>query len=126
MQAVKSTGSRIEILLSKALYAKGYRYRKNDKSVFGNPDLTLKRLRLAIFVDSEFWHGKNWAKRKFDHKTNKEFWQKKIERNIQRDKEVNRALKNSGWTILRFWGLDIEKRLDFCILKIERAINKSK
>ena len=126
MQAVKSTGSKIETLLSKALYARGYRYRKNDKSVFGKPDLTFKKIKLAIFIDSEFWHGKNWAKRKFDHKTNKAFWHSKIERNIQRDKEVNKFLKKSGWTVLRLWGLEIEKRLDFCILKIERAINKAK
>jgi len=126
MQSVKSTGSKIEILLSKTLYSKGYRYRKNDKSVFGKPDLTFKKVKLAIFVDSEFWHGKNWAKRKLDHKSNKEFWHTKIERNIQRDKEVNRVLKKSGWTVLRFWGREIEKRLDFCTLKIERAIKKTK
>ena len=126
MQAVKSTRPKIETLLSKALYAKGYRYRKNDKSVFGKPDLTIKKIKLAIFVDSEFWHGKNWAKRKFDHKTNKAFWHSKIERNIQRDKEVNRFLKKSGWTVLRFWGQEIEKRLDFCILKVERAIKEAK
>lgn len=126
MQAVKSTGSKIETLLSKALYARGYRYRKNDKSVFGKPDLTFKKIKLAIFIDSEFWHGKNWPKRKFDHKTNKAFWHSKIERNIQRDKDVNKFLKKSGWTVLRFWGQEIEKRLDFCILKIERAINEAK
>lgn len=126
MQAVRSTGSKIETILSKALYSKGHRYRKNDKSVFGKPDLTFKKVKLAIFVDSEFWHGKNWTKRKLDHKTNKEFWHNKIERNIQRDKEVNRVLKKSGWTVLRFWGLEIEKRLDFCTFKIERAINKAK
>jgi DNA mismatch endonuclease Vsr len=124
MQAVKSKGSKIEVLLAKALFARGYRYRKNDKSVFGKPDLTFKKIKLAVFVDSEFWHGKNWAKRKFDLKSNKKFWQNKIERNIQRDKQVNKVLKKSGWKVLRFWGMDIEETLEHCIIKIERVLNK--
>src|SRR5690554_8238162 len=80
MQAVKSKGSKIETLLAKALWKKGYRYRKNDKTVFGKPDLTFKKYKIAIFVDSEFWHGKDWEKRKHDHKTNQDFWHAKIER----------------------------------------------
>lgn len=64
MQAVKSKGSKIETLLAKALWAKGYRYRKNDRTVFGNPDLTFKKHKIAIFCDSEFWHGKDWELRK--------------------------------------------------------------
>lgn len=96
MQAVKSTGSKIETLLAKALWAAGYRYRKNDKNVYGKPDLTLKKYKIAIFADSEFWHGKNWKSRKYDHKSNIEFWTAKIERNIERDKEVNSYLKKAG------------------------------
>lgn len=126
MQAVKSKGSKIETLLSKALWAKGYRYRKNDKSVFGKPDLTFKKLRIAIFVDSEFWHGKDWKHRKADHKSNKRFWLNKIERNIQRDKEVNKNLLKEKWQVLRFWGKDIEKNLHYCITKIELTINEVK
>lgn len=79
MQAVKSSGSKIEVMLAKYLFSKGYRYRKNDKTVFGKPDLTFKKYKIAIFIDSEFWHGKNWETRKYDHKTNKDFWYKKIE-----------------------------------------------
>jgi DNA mismatch endonuclease Vsr len=124
MQAVKSKGSKIEITLAKALWARGYRYRKNDKSVYGKPDLTLKRYSLAIFVDGEFWHGKNWVLHKNDHKTNKDFWHRKIERNIERDKQVNKILKSHGWTVLRFWGRDIENKLYLCLIKIEKAINK--
>lgn len=126
MQAVKANGSKIEIALSKALYAKGYKYRKNDKTVFGKPDLTFKKYKLAIFVDSEFWHGKDWHIRKSDHKSNQEFWYKKIERNIERDKEVNYELSRQGWKVLRFWGNNIKKNLLFCITKIEEAINESK
>lgn len=126
MQAVKASGSKIETALAKALFAKGYRYRKNDKTVFGKPDLTFKKYKIAIFVDSEFWHGKDWDIRKNDHKSNQEFWQKKIERNIERDKEVNTELIKQGWKVLRFWGNDIKKNLLFCILEIEEAINNSK
>ena len=126
MQAVKSKGSKIETALTKALWAKGYRYRKNNKTVFGKPDITFKALKLAIFVDSEFWHGKDWKKRKQDHKSNQAFWFAKIERNIERDKEVNAHLLEKGWKVLRFWGKEIEKNIDTCITKIEHTINEIK
>ena len=126
MQANKSTGTKPELLLAKTLFARGHRYRKNNKTVFGKPDLTFKSIKLAIFVDGEFWHGKDWHERKNDHKTNQEFWNKKIERNIERDKEVNEELTKQGWTILRFWGKDIEKNLLYCVLKIESEIKNLK
>lgn len=125
MQAVKSKGSKIEVLLSKTLWVKGYRYRKNDKSVFGKPDLTFKKLKIAVFVDSEFWHGKDWKKRKHDHKSNQDFWHKKIERNIARDKEVNKVLLKENWQVLRFWGKEIEENLQYCITKIVNAIHEA-
>jgi len=126
MQAVKSSGSKIEIILAKELWSLGYRYRKNDKSVYGKPDIVFKRYQIAIFVDGEFWHGKDWKKRKHDHKSNQDFWIKKIERNIQRDKEVNLQLKKNGWKVLRFWGKDISKNLPNCTDKIIRTINEVK
>jgi len=126
MQANKSTGTKPELLLAKTLFVRGHRYRKNNKTVFGKPDLTFKKIKLAIFVDGEFWHGKDWHERKNDHKTNQEFWNKKIERNIERDKEVNEELTKKGWTILRFWGKDIEKNLLSCVLKIESEIKNLK
>jgi len=126
MQAVKATGSKIETAFAKALYARGHRYRKNDRAVFGKPDLTFKKIKLAIFIDSEFWHGKNWAKHKNDHKSNQDFWHNKIERNIQRDREVNQRLKREGWKVLRFWGKQVEGSLDVCILKTEQVIIEQK
>jgi DNA mismatch endonuclease Vsr len=126
MQAVRSSGSKIEIRLAKALWNLGYRYRKNDKSVFGKPDITLKKYKIAIFADSEFWHGKNWKKRKHEHKSNKKFWINKIEGNIKRDKIVNKTLKKEGWTVLRFWGKQIQKNLVTCIIKTEKFINEQK
>ena len=109
MQSVKSKGSKIESLLAKALWTKGLRYRKNDKSVFGKPDFTFKKYKVAVFCDSEFWHGKDWEIKKFEHKSNIKFWHQKIERNIQRDKEVNEELLKNGWQVIRFWGKEIEK-----------------
>lgn len=125
MQAVKSKGSKIELALAKVLWAKGFRYRKNDKTVFGKPDFTLKKHKLAIFVDSEFWHGKDWENRKNDHKSNQEFWRIKIERNMQRDIEVNDYLLKNGWKVLRFWGKEVLKNADICLLKIETLLNES-
>jgi DNA mismatch endonuclease Vsr len=125
MQAVRASGSKIETALAKALFAQGLRYRKNDRTVFGKPDLTFKIYKLAVFVDSEFWHGKNWETRKLDHKSNQEFWLTKIESNIERDNEVNEKLLAEGWKVLRFWGKDITKNLDKCINKIQKTINET-
>lgn len=126
MQAVKSKGSKIETLLAKAMWAKGLRYRKNDTSVFGKPDFTFKKYKVVIFCDSEFWHGKDWETKKLEHKSNIKFWHQKIERNIQRDKEVNDELLKNGWQVIRFWGKDIEKELVNCVIKIEAEINEVK
>lgn len=126
MQAVRASGSKIETALAKALFSKGLRYRKNNRKVFGKPDLTFKKYKLAIFVDSEFWHGKDWETRKLDHKSNQEFWFNKIERNIERDKEVNQKLTSDGWKVLRFWGKDITRNLDKCIDEIQKNINENK
>ena len=114
MQAVKNKNSRIELLLGKELRNRGLRYRKNDKTVPGKPDFCFKGLKIAVFCDSEFWHGKNWEVRKHDHKSNQDFWIAKIERNIERDRKVNEILAEAGWTILRFWGKDIIKDPDGC------------
>lgn len=126
MQAVKNKGSKIEVLLGKELWKRDLRYRKNDKSVFGKPDFVFKKHKVAIFCDSEFWHGKDWETKKQEHKSNIDFWYKKIQRNIERDKEVNEQLTKVGWIILRFWGKDIEKKLLFCADKIEEVINAQK
>jgi DNA mismatch endonuclease Vsr len=124
MQAVKSKGSKIENAFSKALWGKGYRFGKNVKSIIGKPDIVFRKYKVAIFIDSEFWHGKDWSKRKKEHKSNIKFWHNKIEGNIKRDKVVNKELKKLGWIVLRFWGKQIENNLDKCILKTEKVINE--
>lgn len=121
MSAIKGKGTKGEVRLAKALWHLGYRYRKNNKTVFGRPDLTFKKHKITIFVDSEFFHGKDWDSEKNRIKSNQEFWYKKIERNIERDKEVNAYLEQNGWIILRFWSNDIRKNLDTCITKIQEA-----
>ncbi|MFQ5688472.1 MAG: very short patch repair endonuclease, partial [Candidatus Scalindua sp.] len=124
MQAVKNKGSKIETILAKELWKKGFRYRKNNKTVFGKPDLTFKKYKIAVFVDGEFWHGKDWETKKHEHKSNQKFWFTKIEKNILRDRKVNEFLLNSGWVVLRFWGKEIEKDLLTCVCKIEDKINE--
>jgi DNA mismatch endonuclease (patch repair protein) len=94
MRAIRSTNTKAEIRLAKALWNLGYRYRKNNKTIFGTHDLTFKKFKITIFVDSEFFHGKDWETQKDRVKTNTEFWQKKIEQNIQRDIEVNKYLES--------------------------------
>ena len=123
MRAVKNKNSRMELALGKALWKKGLRYRKNDKTVFGKPDFTFKGLKIAVFCDSEFWHGKDWDVRLHDHKSNREFWIPKIERNIERDREVTEELTSNGWLVLRFWGKEIMKNVESCADRIEHEIN---
>lgn len=125
MQAVKNKNTQIERKLAKALWAKGYRYRKNVSSIFGKPDIVFARLKIAIFCDSEFWHGKDWESKRNDIKSHQDFWYKKIEGNIERDKKVNDTLHNQGWKVLRFWGKDIETRLEYCINEVETNIKQT-
>ncbi len=123
MQAVKNKDSKIELLLRNALWKKGFRYRKNYTKLEGKPDIVLTKYKIAIFCDSEFWHGYDWEVRKNDIKSNKEFWIKKIESNIKRDQNVNDTLKQQGWKVMRFWGREIQKDLLGCINKIEKEMS---
>ena len=125
MKQVKNKDSKIEILLRKELWKRGLRYRKNTNKVFGHPDIAFIGKKIAVFCDSEFWHGFNWEDKKKEIKSNKEFWIKKIERNMQRDIEVNSQLNEDGWTVLRFWGKDIKKDTAKCADIIEKAVRES-
>lgn len=118
MSQIKSKDTSIELGLRKALYAKGIRYRINDKTIYGKPDIVFRSKKVAVFCDSEFWHGKNYLEGKYPVKTNQSYWITKLERNIARDKLVNQTLKEQGWTVLRFWGNDIKKNLKDVIEKI--------
>lgn len=123
MANIKSKDSELELKLRKALWKEGIRgYRKNNEKVFGKPDLTFGRYKLAVFVDSEFFHGFNWIERKKDFKSHQDFWIPKIERNMERDHEVNEELQNEGWTVLRFWGKEIKKNTDDCVELIKKTL----
>lgn len=122
MRAVKSKDTRIEIVLRKQLWDKGYRYRKNYKKLPGKPDIVFVGKKVAIFCDSEFWHGKDYHNSVDRIGTNKKYWEQKILRNINRDKEVNLALKTMGWTVLRFWENEILKNTEKCVEIIEKTI----
>ena len=122
MRAVKNKDSKIELVLRKILWDNGYRYRKNCSRIFGKPDIVFIKKKVAIFCDSEFWHGYNWKENKNLIHSNKDFWIKKIERNIERDKEVNKTLENNGWIVLRFWGKDILKNKQGCFEKIKEIL----
>lgn len=124
MAAVKGKGTKIELLLAKALWSAGIRYRKNDRSVFGHPDFSHKGKKIAIFCDGEMWHGKDWDLRKDEFKSNRDFWIPKIERNMMRDKEVNEYLSAHGWTVLRFWETDLKKHLEECVDKVKMVYGK--
>lgn len=123
MSANKSKGTKIELLFGKLLWNAGVRYRKNDKTVFGKPDFVIPGMKIAVFCDGEFWHGKDWDIRKNDHKSNCEFWHSKIERNIERDKEVNKILDEQGWKVFRFWETEIVKESDRCLNRILEYMN---
>ncbi len=125
MQAVKNKDSKIELLLRKELWSRGLRYRKNSNKVFGHPDIVFIGKKVAVFCDSEFWHGYNWEERKKDFKSHQDFWIPKIERNMQRDIEVNEKLKSLGWTVIRFWGNVIKKDTKACADIIERAVKEN-
>ena len=125
MQAVKNKNTKIEVLLRKELWSRGLRYQKNSKKVFGNPDIVFIGKKVAVFCDSEFFHGYDWENKQKEIKSNRDFWIPKIERNMQRDKEVNETLEKSGWTVLRFWGNDIKKNLQTCADEIERVVRKN-
>ncbi|MCC8073195.1 MAG: very short patch repair endonuclease [Clostridiales bacterium] len=122
MKQVKNKDSVIEVMLRKELWSRGLRYQKNVTDILGKPDLIFKGKKVAVFCDSEFWHGYNWEERKEDFKSNREFWIPKIERNMQRDIEVTEELQKQGWTVLRFWGKEIKQNVKTCADIIEKEV----
>lgn len=124
MQHIRSKDTSIEVKLRKALWGKGYRYRKNDKRLPGKPDIALTKYKIAIFCDSEFFHGKDWEvlKPRLEKGNNSQYWISKISRNRERDDEVNKRLLFEGWTVFRFWGKDIQKNIEECVRVVEKTV----
>jgi len=125
MSRIKSKDTSIEVQLRKALRASGIRYRKNYSMLPGIPDVAIPNYRIAIFCDGEFWHGKDWDPLAPKVQHNRDFWAAKIERNIGRDRAVDRDLRDMDWTVLRYWGADIVKDPSRCIEEIEYAMFQS-
>ena len=129
MSRIRGKNTGIELLLRKALYKKGVRYRANTNKILGHPDISIKKYKVVVFRDSEFWHGFHFQENEDKIKTNRDYWIPKIRRNIARDKEVNEHLSREGYAIVRFWGKEIEEDPEGCadkVLKIllERGFRK--
>lgn len=127
MSHIRSNNTSIEVRLRKALWHEGIRYRKNYKKLPGTPDIAITKYKIAIFCDSEFFHGKDYRKKlrfQLEKGHNPDYWTTKIERNIRRDMRNNHDLMMLGWTVIRFWGLDIQKDLDECVKTVKEAIQE--
>ena len=122
MQAIKSKDTSIEIALRTALWHRGIRYRKNYKQLPGKPDIVITKHKIAIFCDSDYWHGYDWENRHQRIKSNRDYWIPKIERNMARDKEITAQLQAMGWIVLRFWEWQIKKRLNECVDVVIKTI----
>jgi DNA mismatch endonuclease (patch repair protein) len=125
MQAIRSKDTKIELILRKELWRRGLRYRKNCKDLPGHPDIVFKGGKVAVFCDSEFWHGYDWENRKDSIGTNREFWISKIEYNMRHDEDINGKLSDLGYTVIRFWGKDIIKTPGICADRIEEALGSA-
>lgn len=126
MSKIRGRNTKPELIFRKALWQAGYRYRVGYKKLMGKPDIALKKYRTVIFIDGEFWHGHNWDERKHKIKSNRGFWIPKIERNIQRDEEVNAELKHLGYTVFRFWEGEVKKDLEGCLGLVLEHLEKVK
>lgn len=122
MRCIRSQNTKIEIILRKALWNDGIRYRKNYTELPGKPDIAITKYKIAVFCDGEFWHGKDWSEKKERIHSNRDYWIPKIEKNMRRDKEINIQLSALGWRVIRFWEKDIKKKLDQCVMTVKDEI----
>ena len=124
MKNIRSKDTSIEVIMRKRLWHEGYRYRKNYKKIPGSPDIALTKYKVAIFCDSEFFHGKDWEqlKKRLENGKNPQYWVRKIERNMERDCRVDKELIALDWTVVRFWGNDIKKDLEGCVQAVKETI----
>jgi DNA mismatch endonuclease (patch repair protein) len=120
MALVRGRDTKLEVRFRRALWAAGIRgWRCNVRKIFGSPDLAWQGRRVAVFVDSAWWHGheSRWRPGRLPSR-----WDEKIARNKQRDAEVNARLAADGWTVLRFWDFELERDLDRCVAKVRATI----
>ncbi|RKF31933.1 very short patch repair endonuclease [Sphingobacterium siyangense] len=126
MSKIRSRNSKPELILRRALWSKNIRFRLHDKSLPGTPDIVIKKYKLAIFVDGEFWHGFEWNNKRETIKSYRLFWIPKIERNMQKDVRVNKALRDMDYVVFRFWTQDILKNLPKVLNQIELFLETRK
>lgn len=126
MQHIRSKDTQIEVILRRALWHAGIRYRKNYDALPGKPDIAITKYRIAIFCDGEFFHGRNWnvLREKLKSSHNSPYWTKKISRNIHRDMEVIHEIESMGWTVIRFWGTEIKSHPEKCVKEVHDAISE--
>lgn len=134
MHNIKAENTQPEVCLRRMLWREGLRYRKNYAVLPGKPDIAITRYKIAIFVDGEFWHGKDYdggdypgrkyrsLREQLEHSNNPEFWKQKIERNMQRDLEVEAELNGLGWKVIRFWSKDVLRQPERCLDVIREAV----
>jgi len=126
MSKIRGKDTKLELQFRKALWKEGVRFRVDSKTLPGRPDVRIKKYKLAIFIDGEFWHGYNWDERKPNIKSNRGFWIPKIERNMQRDREVNQQLKEMDFTVFRFWTHEVKDNLKICINDVMMYLDLAK
>ena len=127
MSAIPSKDTEPELMLRKALWKENLRYRVNYKKLPGKPDIVFTKYHVAVFCDGDYWHGHNWAIRGLSSLEEElagysEFWRKKILGNIERDTKNNRALQDTGWTVIRLWESDIRADINGCVQRIKTAL----
>lgn len=124
MSRIKGKDTTIEVALSKALWHRGLRLRKHQRGIYGHLDLSSKKLKIAIFTDGDFWHGFDWEKRKDNIKSNTEYWVPKIEKNMDKDSEVNHHLLSEGWLVIRVWEHEVKKDISGTADMIYRLVKE--
>ncbi|OON87441.1 very short patch repair endonuclease [Oribacterium sp. C9] len=124
MKRIKRKDTSIELALRRAIWSKGIRYRKNVKELPGTPDIVITKYNIAVFCDSEFFHGKDWEvlKPRLLKGNNPSYWVEKIEENMERDHNVDVQLQGMGYYVIHFWGKDILKNIEECVEVVMDAI----
>ncbi len=126
MSRIRGKNTSIENLLAHELWHRGLRFRRNGRGIYGHPDISIRKYRIAIFCDGDFWHGYDWENRKDAIKSNREYWIAKIERNMEKDAEVNHILSSQGWTVIRLWEHEIRNDLPDAADLVMRLIREKK
>jgi len=122
MSRIRGTNTKIDLRMKKILSQMNLKYKMYPK-MFGNPDFVLKRKKIIIYCDGDFWHGYKYNEKK---KPAKKFWKDKIEGNMERDTRITRKLRRDGWSVLRFWEHDVEKKPEKCVRRIRRKITEKR